>query len=528
MSTMTDNSSLPDVPEDTSHGSSVSTTFVNAYEEILKHAIVAPKIHINEDVYKVKNSRDEESSISSDSKRSQTTEGKMTEDKDSDNYTTHFKISEAKEAVRRKKIVEKKQLRFKVPNALDSLLEYTDTPCKDKHNSSNTQSDSTDSTPEGLHRISPPSVDKDLIRMDSLMDEWNLQLKRNVLAELADMKARQYQYEENVIHEIKLKHNAEMLRLTHEVESLKELLYSFEQNVKQKDEVIKNLTEALNKQKEKSDKIRLFSMWRLKHTDEQRQEFSSKMADKFYKRAIMNKVWIGWRNVVESKWKQRVEKACQIKSQEVCIKLTEDYEERLQALQRELSAARSEVAKMHTERDCYEENMKKAFMRGVCALNMEAMSMFHEGKDEENNQVQNTHYPCTVAEPSSSLFSQPREGLTNKRTGKSSDIAPGKHVTFSSDGALSNRKPNQAKPSANKKDLHVKMTARSRKDGLTGSGAQSSISSIKVERHVPPNEISNHATRPSNSLPVFAKEQSCDRYNSRKTTGCAPTIKVVD
>lgn len=39
-----------------------------------------------------------------------------------------------------------------------------------------------------------------------------------------------------------------MLRLTHEVESLKELLYSFEQNVKQKDEVIKNLTEALNKQ----------------------------------------------------------------------------------------------------------------------------------------------------------------------------------------------------------------------------------------------------------------------------------------
>lgn len=88
-------------------------------------------------------------------------------------------------------------------------------------------------------------------------------------------------------------------------------------------------------------------------------------------------------------------------------------------LQRELSAARSEVAKMHTERDCYEENMKKAFMRGVCALNMEAMSMFHEGKDEENNQVQNTHYPCTVAEPSTSLFSQPREGLTNKRTGTS-------------------------------------------------------------------------------------------------------------
>ena len=39
-----------------------------------------------------------------------------------------------------------------------------------------------------------------------------------------------------------------MLRQTHEIENLKELLYTFEQNVKQKDEVIKNLTEALSKQ----------------------------------------------------------------------------------------------------------------------------------------------------------------------------------------------------------------------------------------------------------------------------------------
>ena len=33
---------------------------------------------------------------------------------------------------------------------------------------------------------------------------------------------------------------------------------------------------------------------------------------------------------------------------------------------------------LHREREHYEENMKKAFMRGVCALNMEAMNMFQE------------------------------------------------------------------------------------------------------------------------------------------------------
>ena len=47
-----------------------------------------------------------------------------------------------------------------------------------------------------------------------------------------------------------------------------------------------------------------------------------------------------------------------------------------------LAAARAEVSRLHTERERYEETMKKAFMRGVCALNMEAMSMFHETEQQ--------------------------------------------------------------------------------------------------------------------------------------------------
>jgi len=45
-----------------------------------------------------------------------------------------------------------------------------------------------------------------------------------------------------------------------------------------------------------------------------------------------------------------------------------------------LEASRHEVHRLHEERDRYEEAMKKAFMRGVCALNLEAMTMFHESE----------------------------------------------------------------------------------------------------------------------------------------------------
>lgn len=40
---------------------------------------------------------------------------------------------------------------------------------------------------------------------------------------------------------------------------------------------------------------------------------------------------------------------------------------------------------MHAEREAYEETMKKAFMRGVCALNLEAMTMFREGEEGGRN-----------------------------------------------------------------------------------------------------------------------------------------------
>jgi len=43
-----------------------------------------------------------------------------------------------------------------------------------------------------------------------------------------------------------------------------------------------------------------------------------------------------------------------------------------------LESARLEVHRLHEEREHYEEAMKKAFMRGVCALNLEAMTMFQE------------------------------------------------------------------------------------------------------------------------------------------------------
>ena len=53
----------------------------------------------------------------------------------------------------------------------------------------------------------------------------------------------------------------------------------------------------------------------------------------------------------------------------------------LPQLQQSLDASQQQVKQLQVERLSFEEGMKKAFMRGVCALNMEAMNMFHPGME---------------------------------------------------------------------------------------------------------------------------------------------------
>lgn len=58
-----------------------------------------------------------------------------------------------------------------------------------------------------------------------------------------------------------------------------------------------------------------------------------------------------------------------------------------------IEKAQAEIQRLRLERERYEESMKKAFMRGICALNMEARGIFHstEGRPEPAVGSQDQH-----------------------------------------------------------------------------------------------------------------------------------------
>ncbi|KAM6475341.1 centrosomal protein POC5 isoform 3-T6 [Liasis olivaceus] len=108
--------------------------------------------------------------------------------------------------------------------------------------------------------------------------------------------------------------------------------------------------------------------------------YTNRLADRLYEIGLLKKAWAVWRSHIHKKWKETMERAVQSSAESLRAELSKDYETKFQELNVALEETRSELIEMQNKRQDYEDAMKKAFMRGVCALNLEAMTIF-QGKD---------------------------------------------------------------------------------------------------------------------------------------------------
>lgn len=401
-------------------------------------------------------------------------------------------------------------------------------------------------------KIYTATIDPDVAQMETMLDQWCLELKRNVLAEFSNSKMRVVTNTSEEVRKETERFASEKVALVREMDGMKELLNTYEQTLERKDAVISNMTDALHRHRDKLELMRKFCDWKNMHNDAKREAFASNLARAHYERVLLRRVLAAWFSIIQSKWRQHVEKACQTKAQEVCLKLTADYEGKIASLNEALEALRREVQRLHVEREKYEEAMKKAFMRGVCALNMEAMTIFH---DEAGNELKLSDRCDTNENYSSNM----ENGMPNKgdSLGKSiphgaafptdtEEPQPPKVVT--SQGSRSSQphsQPRQSQARQSSSVSSVSSTTKVRSVGLRmtskasdvhrQSGRSSSpvlnppMASVVVERHQPvTKQTIGHATASK-----FPKQVSVenDKFKRLAGQGAPPkvhTVRVVD
>uniref|UniRef100_A0A3B4GVN3 Centrosomal protein POC5 n=1 Tax=Pundamilia nyererei TaxID=303518 RepID=A0A3B4GVN3_9CICH len=223
--------------------------------------------------------------------------------------------------------------------------------------------------------------EENINKMENILDTWSNNLKSNVLTELRKWKLAFVEQHKLEMMKERERHAAQTAGLKSELDSLKQLLQTYETSNQRKDEVIGNLSQVLDRQKEKLEKMRAFTHWRLQHIEAR----SSQVAQQHYNLQLKKKVWFAWQSLIQKHWKVKVERACRSRAEEVCSQMSVEYEAKLAEHCEAIERAQAEIQRLRLERERYEESMKKAFMRGVCALNMEALSMFHstEGRAEQ-------------------------------------------------------------------------------------------------------------------------------------------------
>lgn len=223
--------------------------------------------------------------------------------------------------------------------------------------------------------------DENLQKVENVLDIWSSGLKTNIISELTKWRLNFIDWHRMEMKKEKEKHASHLKQLCNQISNLKELQKAYEISLGRKDEVISSLSHAIAKQKERIELMRTFFHWRIGHVKSRQDAYEGKLADQYFQRTLLKKVWKGWHSIVQKQWKDVVERACQARAEEVCVQISNDYETKIAMLSGALENAKAEIQRMQHEKEHFEDSMKKAFMRGVCALNLEAMTIFQNRSD---------------------------------------------------------------------------------------------------------------------------------------------------
>ncbi|KAJ8285567.1 hypothetical protein GJAV_G00028320 [Gymnothorax javanicus] len=372
--------SSPVLPKDSDRGSSVSSELQDEYEELLRYAVVTPR-------FEAGSLRQSQLSMQQSADRRLCT---SVEDARLDQSCCSVAVS----ADGRSSGQEPEPTRASPPESeagasgVEDRSERSPVESEVESERESTRSRRSNCPELLLSTVTEVFVTEEKLgRMENILDTWSNNLKVNVMDELRRWK---FAFEEQYRLELRKereKHAAHVAGLAAEMDSLKELLSTYETSNQRKDQVISTLTQRVETERERVEMMRTFTKWRLQQSNARDEAHGWRRAEQHHRLQLKRKVWAAWHSLIQSKWRERVEKACRARAEEVCVQLSADYDAKLAEHSEALESAQAEIRRLQQERERYEESMRKAFMRGVCALNMEAMSMFHGMDDRQDRDV---------------------------------------------------------------------------------------------------------------------------------------------
>lgn len=128
-----------------------------------------------------------------------------------------------------------------------------------------------------------------------------------------------------------------------------------------------------------------FYCWRVGCIEEKHGLIMCRLTGKIWQKNLATLIFGTWRRQTNRAWKERLVTHERAVGDAVRSKLLEQMELQRGCLTSEVEHLKRQLAEEKRQRELLQDNLKRVFMRGVCALNFEAMSLLSEGAMTEQS-----------------------------------------------------------------------------------------------------------------------------------------------
>lgn len=179
----------------------------------------------------------------------------------------------------------------------------------------------------------------------------------------------------------------EMQQMLGTLSSAQQEMEKLKEECARKDNAVQAVLHNLAKQRSELLATRAFYRWKDRLKDRKLENYENRLADRQYEVNMLKRSVQAWKTGTKNQWRDRVKLNCQSHAEHVCHVLAEKYELKLKELKSELEARETENEALRHQREEFQDRMKEAFMRGVCALNLEAMKVLSPSSSKANSQT---------------------------------------------------------------------------------------------------------------------------------------------
>jgi centrosomal protein POC5 len=224
----------------------------------------------------------------------------------------------------------------------------------------------------------PAAADDDMSELSVQVDSYLATLKSSILSAVSDLKVAVHLHEKSERDSMRKNLQAEMNMLRSDGIRLRETLGRQQEKIEVLDTRCERYDGYTHKLRNRIMLEKLFAGWRMWAAEQKKRAQLRHLTAKHSRRSLLKNMFSTWQASAAELKNARADEIQKSRLDIAVTKMSQEYEEQIGALKKQLSDANAEIEAQNKHRARLEENLKKAFMRGVCALNMEAMTILRE------------------------------------------------------------------------------------------------------------------------------------------------------